>query len=110
MNFSEDQPLRAFDIGIMAEEAARAGNLQEADDLYRKAFQTPDEDNDQSWLTGSYSAFLREHGRTEEAFSLLKRATEEDSTLGYLCPLPPWPPLAPGQALPPSPCQRRRPP
>jgi tetratricopeptide (TPR) repeat protein len=68
----------------MAEEASRAGNVQEAEDLYRKAFQLPNEGGDSYWLTGSYSVFLREHGRTDEALTLLRKSVSEGSDSRYL--------------------------
>ena len=80
----EEQHRRQFDFGMMAEEAARAGRVQEADDLYRMAFTIPDEDNDSSWLIGSYCSFLRAHCRTDEAFALLKGATDGGTDLPYL--------------------------
>jgi tetratricopeptide (TPR) repeat protein len=81
---TETLPLRQFDIGIMAENAAKAGNVQEADSLYRKAMTVRDEDNDSSWLIGNYSTFLRAQGRTDEAFALLKSATDGGTDLPYL--------------------------
>jgi tetratricopeptide (TPR) repeat protein len=68
--------LSQFDVGMLAEEASRVGNVQEADRLYRKAFDIPDERGDDGWLTGSYCTFLREQNRTEEAFRLLRKATD----------------------------------
>lgn len=78
------EPLTQFDVGIMAEEASRAGDVEEAERLYRRAFQMPDESNDPTWLIGSYCNFLREHDRANEAFELLKRATSEGNHSRYL--------------------------